>query len=206
MLSPKDPINFYIFLSPNAKFHSPNEKNRALTKWPLIFRPIRPHIFGFFSHRMPKIMLSPNDPSFFEPVLSPNAPACRSAGLTPVSISNMTAPPGPFYKHNKIIRWLCAPWKCERAARNGLCEYVNESFWTLKLIRWFHQEQYKFQNTQDGHSVWIFCLMKRQNGQCMLEILDDFSLIGIIVLMYRHSKSAFLQVTLNFELEYMNEY
>ena len=43
---------------------------------------------------MPKIMLSPNDPSFFEPVLSPNAPACRSAGLTPVSISNMTAPPG----------------------------------------------------------------------------------------------------------------
>ena len=38
-------------------------------------------------------MLSPNDPSFFEPVLSPNAPACRSAGLTPVSISNMTAPP-----------------------------------------------------------------------------------------------------------------
>ena len=94
MLSPKDPINFYIFLSPNAKFHSPNEKNRALTKWPLIFRPIRPHIFGFFSHRMPKIMLSPNDPSFFEPVLSPNAPACRSAGLTPVSISNMTAPPG----------------------------------------------------------------------------------------------------------------
>ena len=40
-------------------------------------------------------MLSPNDPSFFEPVLSPNAPACRSAGLTPVSISNMTAPPGP---------------------------------------------------------------------------------------------------------------
>ena len=39
-------------------------------------------------------MLSPNDPSFFESVLSPNAPACRSAGLTPVSISNMTAPPG----------------------------------------------------------------------------------------------------------------
>ena len=39
-------------------------------------------------------MLSPNDPSFFEPVLSPNALACRSAGLTPVSISNMTAPPG----------------------------------------------------------------------------------------------------------------
>ena len=105
-LSPKDPSffiiacaltqrphKFYIFLSPNAKFHSPNEKNRALTKWPLIFRPIRPHIFGFFSNRMPKIMLSPNDPSFFEPVLSPNAPACRSAGLTPVSISNMTAPP-----------------------------------------------------------------------------------------------------------------
>ena len=49
---------------------------------------------------MPKIMLSPNDPSFFEPVLSPNAPACQSAGLTPVSISNMTAPPvmTPFFQ------------------------------------------------------------------------------------------------------------
>ena len=42
---------------------------------------------------MPKIMLSPNDPSFFEPVLSLNAPACLSAALTPVSISYLTAPP-----------------------------------------------------------------------------------------------------------------
>ena len=33
----------------------------------------------------------------------------------------------------------------------------------------------------------------------MLEILDVFS--SVLVLMYRHSKSAFLQVTLNFELE-----
>ena len=38
-------------------------------------------------------MLSPNDPSFFEPVLSPNAPACWRAGLTPVSTSYLTAPP-----------------------------------------------------------------------------------------------------------------
>ena len=37
-------------------------------------------------------MLSPNDPSFFEPVLSPNAPACWRAGLTPVSTSYLTAP------------------------------------------------------------------------------------------------------------------
>ena len=54
-----------------------------------------PHIFVFFSHWMPKIMLSPNDPSFFEPVLSLNAPACLSAALTPVSISYLTAPPPP---------------------------------------------------------------------------------------------------------------
>ena len=40
-------------------------------------------------------MLSPNDPSFFEPVLSLNAPACLSAALTPVSISYLTAPPPP---------------------------------------------------------------------------------------------------------------
>ena len=53
---------------------------------------------------MPKIMLSPNDPSFFEPVLSPNAPACRSAGLTPVSISYLTAPPGDKFK--KIFLFL----------------------------------------------------------------------------------------------------
>ena len=56
--------------------------------------PMTPHIFVFFSHWMPKIMLSPNDPSFFEPVLSPNAPACWRAGLTPVSTSYLTAPPG----------------------------------------------------------------------------------------------------------------
>ena len=75
--------------SPNAKFRSPNAPNPD-------FWPLSPHIFVFFCHRMPKIMLSPNDPSFFEPVLSPNAPACRSAGLTPVSISYLTAPPpGP---------------------------------------------------------------------------------------------------------------
>ena len=72
--------------SPNAKFRSPNAPNPD-------FWPLSPHIFVFFCHRMPKIMLSPNDPSFFEPVLSPNAPACRSAGLTPVSISYLTAPP-----------------------------------------------------------------------------------------------------------------
>ena len=55
----------------------------------------RPHIFlYFFSHWMPKIMLSPNETSFFEPVLSPNAPACWRAGLTPVSTSYLTAPPG----------------------------------------------------------------------------------------------------------------
>ena len=52
-------------------------------------------------------MLSPNDPSFFEPVLSPNAPACRSAGLTPVSISNMTAPPGLDLK--KAFDTVCHP-------------------------------------------------------------------------------------------------
>ena len=59
--------------------------------------PMTPHIFVFFAHWMPKIMLSPNDPSFFEPVLSPNAPACWRAGLTPVSTSYLTAPPGTAY-------------------------------------------------------------------------------------------------------------
>ena len=37
----------------------------------------------------------------------------------------------------------------------------------------------------------------------MLEILDGFSLV--LVLIYQHSKLVFLQVTLNFELEYVNE-
>ena len=36
----------------------------------------------------------------------------------------------------------------------------------------------------------------------MLEIWDVFS--SVWVMMYRHSKSACLQVTLDFELEYMN--
>ena len=36
----------------------------------------------------------------------------------------------------------------------------------------------------------------------MLEIVDSFSLVW--VLMYRNSKSAFLQLTMNFELELMN--
>ena len=60
--------------------------------WTFGSHPMTPHIFVFFSHWMPKIMLSPNDPSFFEPVLSPNAPACWRAGLTPVSTSYLTAP------------------------------------------------------------------------------------------------------------------
>ena len=63
---------------------------------------------------MPKIMLSPNDPSFFEPVLSPNAPACWRAGLTPVSTSYLTAPPRekntyaskPFNLLEIVIRML----------------------------------------------------------------------------------------------------
>ena len=106
-LSPKDPSFFIIACALTQRPHnflyfSLTECQISLTEWKKScshqvtphFRPIRPHIFGFFSHRMPKIMLSPNDPSFFEPVLSPNAPACRSAGLTPVSISKMTAPPG----------------------------------------------------------------------------------------------------------------
>ena len=40
----------------------------------------------------------------------------------------------------------------------------------------------------------------------ILEILSVFFLIFMSsnVLMYRHSKSAFLQITLNFELELMN--
>ena len=63
--------------------------------WTFGSHPMTPHIFVFFSHWMPKIMLSPNDPSFFEPVLSPNAPACWRAGLTPVSTSYLTAPPPP---------------------------------------------------------------------------------------------------------------
>ena len=140
MLSPKDPINFYIFLSPNAKFHSPNEKNPALTKWPLIFRPIRPHIFGFFSHRMPKIMLSLNDPSFFEPVLSPNAPACRSAGLTPVSISNMTAPPpGKEYvfhevcpKFHMLIKLLIG--LCQEHVKNLPFHFGSCDLWALDYV------------------------------------------------------------------------
>ena len=24
----------------------------------------------------------------------------------------------------------------------------------------------RFQSTQDGHSVWVFVLLKRQNGEC----------------------------------------
>ena len=69
-----------------------------------------PHIFVFFSHWMPKIMLSPNDPSFFEPVLTLNAPACLSVALTPVSISYLTAPPPPVQNmmgewHNHAPQW-----------------------------------------------------------------------------------------------------
>ena len=54
--------------------------------WDLCSHPMTPYIFTLFSHQMPKIMLSLNDPSFFEIVLSPDAPACGSVSLTPVSI------------------------------------------------------------------------------------------------------------------------
>ena len=78
----------------------------ALTRWP--------HIFLYFSLTECQIMLSPNDPSFFEPVLSPNAPACWRAGLTPVSTSYLTAPPpveqlinrrGTVIKSNFAKKW-----------------------------------------------------------------------------------------------------
>ena len=65
--------------------------------------PDDPTYFVFFSHWMPKIMLSPNDPSFFEPVLSPNAPACWRAGLTPVFTSYLTAPPPPRAIETKYL-------------------------------------------------------------------------------------------------------
>ena len=46
-----------------------------------------------------------------------------------------------------------------------------------------------------------FFLIKRQNGECnvRLEILDGFFLIRVLI--YQHLKSAFLEVTLNFEWE-----
>ena len=44
-----------------------------------------------------------------------------------------------------------------------------------------------------------FFWYKSKMTNVMLEILDGFSLVW--VLMYRHSEPAFLQVTLNFELE-----
>ena len=70
-------------------------------------------------------MVSPNDPSFFEPVLSPNAPACRSAGLTPVSISNMTAPPG-FLHVDLMTRESQSPSKkMVHSNRQGLLTKVS---------------------------------------------------------------------------------
>ena len=78
--------------------------------WTFGSHPMTPHIFIFFSHWMPKIMLSPNDPSFFEPVLPPNAPACWRAGLTPVPTSYLTTPPPGLgtvlAMQNMQISWL----------------------------------------------------------------------------------------------------
>ena len=81
VLSPKDPMIFYIFLSPNAKFRSPNAKfahrmpNFAhrmpqipiFDHWALIFlyfsvtecqkscsHPMTPHFLSLCSHRMPQ--------------------------------------------------------------------------------------------------------------------------------------------------------
>ena len=59
VLSPKDPMIFYIFLSPNAKFRSPNAKFA--------------HRMPNFAHRMPQIPILTTEPSYFCIFLSPNA-------------------------------------------------------------------------------------------------------------------------------------
>ena len=59
------------------------------------------HIFIFFSHWMPKIMLSPNDPSFFEPVLSPNAQPVGGRALHPYPLHIWLPPPGIKFQNFK---------------------------------------------------------------------------------------------------------
>ena len=55
----------------------------------------------------------------------------------------------------------------------------------------------RFQSTQNGNLVIrVIVMLEISNGN---EMLDGFSLV--CALMYGHSKSTFLQVTLNFELE-----
>ena len=52
----------------------------------------------------------------------------------------------------------------------------------------------RFQSIQDGHSAEVFFSDKKgKMANIMFEILDGFSLVW--VLMNRHSKSTFLQVT-----------
>ena len=44
----------------------------------------------------------------------------------------------------------------------------------------------------------VFSFWYRQNGECKVKNLDSSSMVW--VMMYQHSKSAFWQITLNFEL------
>ena len=48
-------------------------------------------------------------------------------------------------------------------------------------------------------AIQYFLRLKGKMADAMLEIIDGFSFVW--VLMYRHLKSEFLQVTLNFELK-----
>ena len=74
---------------------------------------------------------------------------------------------------------------------------LNKDF-TLNLTPWLckickkkkKKSSSKFQSTQDGHSIWVFEIwLKGKMANVMLEILDGFSLIW--VLMYWYSKSSF---------------
>ena len=75
----------------------------------------------------------------------------------------------------------------------------NEPFWSV--CDGFITKS-RLQSTQDGNLVKLFWWEESKMATSMFEILDGFSLVWVP--MYQQSKSAFLQVALNFELGLMD--
>ena len=79
--------------------------------------------------------------------------------------------------------------------------------WTiLKCNWWFHKDW-----LTPKYSEWPFILsiFSNENSKCQMECLQAYTVSlwykNVCVLMYHHSKSIFLQVTLNFEMQKMND-
>ena len=73
--------------------------------------------------------------------------------------------------------------------------------WTsLKRFQWFYHKT-QTPSTHDGNLVKVFLMKRKQNGDVYVW---NFWLLFVWVPMYQQSKSAFLLVTLNFELEQMD--